>query len=542
MHHPSYYTGQSSSGVSPFSSSPHSASQTSMYEDELFSQRARAFPLSHGLMPTPQFSPFAFSMHHDPMSLTVGQSQQFGGYHHLGASDHKRVLTGSQSDTVDKNIKVTLENRELWGKFHSLGTEMIITKTGRRMFPTMKVTLDGLDPHAKYILLVDIVPVDDCRYKYHNSEWVVTGKAEPHMPGRLYIHPDSPASGGHWMKQPVTFHKLKLTNNNLDQNGHIILNSMHKYQPRLHVVQANDIFTMRWNTFNTYSFDETTFIAVTAYQNEQITQLKIDHNPFAKGFRDNGLARNCTFSRDHRLTMKRPSDGEADREKDDIVKRSRPDDMLVMKMDAHRMTSSSKAIKEERLASHSDPADDGSQDREDMMSASSYHLLGSSKHDLLGTKRLGSGDASPVPSPTQCQYGGGVKSGAFGSVSCMGGAGDSEYYPHHHPSAGRMAGSGSFLPGATSSPLLPNINHGLSFSSQMAACRLSSQASPDCALRQPSSSSSASGYGLRPSPGQGPHSALSSCTYMQSPHPTYAPHNLAANMHVMNMNFPGQLA
>lgn len=89
------------------------------------------------------------------------------------------------------------------------------------MFPTLKVGLEGLDPHSKYILLVDIVPLDDCRYKYHNSEWVVTGKAEPHMPGRLYIHPDSPASGSHWLKQPVTFHKLKLTNNNLDQNGHV---------------------------------------------------------------------------------------------------------------------------------------------------------------------------------------------------------------------------------------------------------------------------------------------------------------------------------
>lgn len=89
------------------------------------------------------------------------------------------------------------------------------------MFPTLKVSLEGLDPHSKYILLVDIVPVDDCRYKYHNSEWVVTGKAEPHMPGRLYIHPDSPASGSHWMKQPLNFHKLKLTNNNLDQNGHV---------------------------------------------------------------------------------------------------------------------------------------------------------------------------------------------------------------------------------------------------------------------------------------------------------------------------------
>ena len=33
------------------------------------------------------------------------------------------------------------------------------------------------------------------------------------------------------------------------------------------------------------------FIAVTAYQNDRITRLKIDHNPFAKGFRDNGHAR-----------------------------------------------------------------------------------------------------------------------------------------------------------------------------------------------------------------------------------------------------------
>ena len=89
------------------------------------------------------------------------------------------------------------------------------------MFPSFKVSLEGLDPRAKYILLMDVIPLDDCRYKYHNSEWVATGKAEPHMPGRLYIHPDSPASGAHWMKQSLSFHKLKLTNNNLDQNGHV---------------------------------------------------------------------------------------------------------------------------------------------------------------------------------------------------------------------------------------------------------------------------------------------------------------------------------
>lgn len=63
---------------------------------------------------------------------------------------------------------------------------------------------------------------------------------------------------------------------------------MHKYQPRFHIVKQSDILKLPWSEFKTFVFKETEFIAVTAYQNEKITQLKIDHNPFAKGFRDNG--------------------------------------------------------------------------------------------------------------------------------------------------------------------------------------------------------------------------------------------------------------
>ena len=70
-----------------------------------------------------------------------------------------------------------------------------------------------------------------------------------------------------------------------------ILNSMHKYQPRFHLVRASDILQLPYSTFRTYVFKETEFIGVTAYQNEKITQLKIDHNPFAKGFRDTGAGR-----------------------------------------------------------------------------------------------------------------------------------------------------------------------------------------------------------------------------------------------------------
>uniref|UniRef100_A0AAY4BRV0 T-box domain-containing protein n=1 Tax=Denticeps clupeoides TaxID=299321 RepID=A0AAY4BRV0_9TELE len=186
-----------------------------------------------------------------------------------------------------EGIKVYLHERELWTKFHEVGTEMIITKAGRRMFPSFKVKVTGLNPKTKYILLMDVVPADDHRYKFADNKWSVTGKAEPAMPGRLYVHPDSPATGAHWMRQLVSFQKLKLTNNHLDPFGHIILNSMHKYQPRIHIVKAdeNNGFGSKNTAFCTHVFPETAFIAVTSYQNHKITQLKIENNPFAKGFR-----------------------------------------------------------------------------------------------------------------------------------------------------------------------------------------------------------------------------------------------------------------
>ncbi len=91
----------------------------------------------------------------------------------------------------------------------------------RRMFPPFKCRVSGLDKRAKYILLMDIVAVDDCRYKFHNSRWMVAGKADPEMPKRMYIHPDSPSTGEQWMQKVVSFHKLKLTNNISDKHGFV---------------------------------------------------------------------------------------------------------------------------------------------------------------------------------------------------------------------------------------------------------------------------------------------------------------------------------
>ncbi|XP_075283709.1 MAX gene-associated protein isoform X3 [Opisthocomus hoazin] len=203
-----------------------------------------------------------------------------------------KVKTCLPADCVSGGITVTLDNNSMWNEFYHRNTEMILTKQGRRMFPYCRYWITGLDVSQKYILVMDISPVDNHRYKWNGRWWEPSGKAEPHVLGRVFIHPESPSTGQYWMHQPVSFYKLKLTNNTLDQEGHIILHSMHRYLPRLHLVpadKATEVIQLNGPDVHTFTFPQTEFFAVTAYQNIQITQLKIDYNPFAKGFRDDGL-------------------------------------------------------------------------------------------------------------------------------------------------------------------------------------------------------------------------------------------------------------
>uniref|UniRef100_A0A8C1YFR8 T-box transcription factor 1 n=1 Tax=Cyprinus carpio TaxID=7962 RepID=A0A8C1YFR8_CYPCA len=174
-----------------------------------------------------------------------------------GDSGTSNCSSSSSSSTPNKtlvkknpkvaNINVQLEMKALWDEFNQLGTEMIVTKAGRRMFPTFQVKIFGMDPMADYMLLMDFLPVDDKRYRYPIN---LSAK-------EVYIY--------------------------------IILNSMHRYQPRFHVVYVDprkDSEKYAEENYKTFVFEETRFTAVTAYQNHRITQLKIASNPFAKGFRD----------------------------------------------------------------------------------------------------------------------------------------------------------------------------------------------------------------------------------------------------------------
>ncbi|TSK62669.1 T-box transcription factor TBX19 [Bagarius yarrelli] len=174
-----------------------------------------------------------------------------------------------KGDPTEKQLRVSLEDAELWRKFREVTNEMIVTKNGRRMFPVLKVSVSGLDPNAMYSFLLDFSPADGHRWKYVNGEWVPAGKPEPHSHSCVYIHPDSPNFGAHWMKAPVSFSKVKLTNklNGGGQTEHALL------QP---VIGGLSLEVLQHAPFE---YDSSAKLAV-------ITALKIKYNPFAKAFLD----------------------------------------------------------------------------------------------------------------------------------------------------------------------------------------------------------------------------------------------------------------
>uniref|UniRef100_UPI0037E9AE92 T-box transcription factor TBX22 n=1 Tax=Semicossyphus pulcher TaxID=241346 RepID=UPI0037E9AE92 len=231
----------------------------------------------------------------DPERQTVRSSAEESDH---SGEENKPKERDCRADRSE--VRVELQGSELWKRFYEIGTEMIITKAGRRMFPSVRVKVRNLDPCQQYYIAMDVMPVDSKRYRYvyHSSQWMVAGNTDHScISPRLYVHPDSPCAGETWMRQVISFDRVKLTNNEMDDKGHIILQSMHKYKPRVHIIRhdprldLSQIQSLPAEGVHSFCFPETEFTTVTAYQNQQITKLKIDRNPFAKGFRDPGRNR-----------------------------------------------------------------------------------------------------------------------------------------------------------------------------------------------------------------------------------------------------------
>ena len=90
------------------------------------------------------------------------------------------------------------------------------------MFPGLSVSVWGLESDVKYTVQCEMVPTSNNRFKYINSKWTTVGKAEVHDSETLtFQHQDSPASGKQWMRDRISFKKIKLTNDKNSKKGYV---------------------------------------------------------------------------------------------------------------------------------------------------------------------------------------------------------------------------------------------------------------------------------------------------------------------------------
>jgi brachyury protein len=135
--------------------------------------------------------------------------------------------------------------------------------------------MSGLDESDLYSIHLEFRPSDQLKYRFVNGEWKTSPRNDSikqTQPPIVHVHPDSPKYGSYWTTNPIAFGKLKLTNNEMTKNEDAVyLKSLNKYTP--HVLVYKHIYGNLKNIelVYTYSFVETQFIAVTAYQNEQVT-------------------------------------------------------------------------------------------------------------------------------------------------------------------------------------------------------------------------------------------------------------------------------
>ncbi len=189
-------------------------------------------------------------------------------------------------------MKLLTDQAELWNQFAECErNEMIITKTGRCLFPLLKFHLqlepgDQVDDDEHDLLhySLGIERVDGFKWKFRAGHWYpLPGKEDSRV--HWYQPEDqSPAPLRSLLRpESINFAKVKLSNRRDfasattgGRDNYFYLSSFCHYRPVVLIESS----TMRM----IFRVDECSFIAVTHYQNDSITHLKKHNNPHAKGF------------------------------------------------------------------------------------------------------------------------------------------------------------------------------------------------------------------------------------------------------------------
>ncbi|TKR67692.1 hypothetical protein L596_023803 [Steinernema carpocapsae] len=214
---------------------------------------------------------------------------------HIQSGQVQSYAPSALAPRDNSGVEVVLSNEKLWARFDAVGNEMVLTKKGRNPFPKFQLQISGLRPNEFYKVALSFDRTDDQRYKFNEGQMDSCGVGEPMQATEKVYHPDGIVDGMTWMQSAVKFDKLKLSNSESDPSRPCVkLLSMHKYHAVAHIYRVEGYNPVNPGIYHpdtliaSIRIPHTTFVTVTAYQNQQLTNLKICNNNYARGFRADG--------------------------------------------------------------------------------------------------------------------------------------------------------------------------------------------------------------------------------------------------------------
>ncbi|KAL5962593.1 T-box transcription factor T, partial [Taenia solium] len=204
-------------------------------------------------------------------------------------------------------ITLRLRDKASWQATWPYRMEMITSKNGRRIFPTLTVIVEGLEVDKGYTIFLDLMPKDQNLYRLHSNGWIPCRTLSHPPPSNqfstIHVSCNPCEKGSKLMARGVDFKPVKITNNanTAMKKNQIFARGMQIYLPRYHIVrhlapeEATACYSNAkgWQSdsaadlehVGTYIIPETEFIAVTAYRSKHVSGTKISRNPYAKAFR-----------------------------------------------------------------------------------------------------------------------------------------------------------------------------------------------------------------------------------------------------------------
>ncbi|XP_062617647.1 T-box transcription factor T-like [Saccostrea cucullata] len=231
-------------------------------------------------------------------------SCSFSGYS-AGESSISNVGTFKDDFADDKGncipiisgaITMSMTERKLWHEFLKVGTEMIISKSGRRMYPYVEFFLSGLDPSGLYDVIFDIIPDTEKRFKFIDNKWVPFGKKRKEFKNKAFKDQDAPKTGSELMSRKISFETVTLSNKPGKKACTFSLRTLQKYMVCISLVKHESDGNI--TVFN-FPIQDTAFIAVTKYHNREMCELKALRYPLYISL--NRIPSDSSFNKRHQI-------------------------------------------------------------------------------------------------------------------------------------------------------------------------------------------------------------------------------------------------